>query len=69
MTTDPTAAGCTNPCIACMTDESHDPAPNPAETDELLRRAHAQAAAPADRAGLHDQLRAGTPLDEITVTP
>lgn len=27
MTTDPTAAGCTNPCIACMTDESHGPAP------------------------------------------
>lgn len=30
MPTDPTAAGCTEPCIACMTGESHDPAPNPA---------------------------------------
>lgn len=30
MPTDPTAAGCTDPCIACMTDESHDPAPPPA---------------------------------------
>ena len=29
MTNDPTAAGCTDPCIACMTDESHDPAPQP----------------------------------------
>ncbi|MFP3986931.1 hypothetical protein U9R90_05390 [Streptomyces sp. E11-3] len=26
-TTEPTRSGCTTPCIACMTDESHDPAP------------------------------------------
>ncbi|MCX4827145.1 hypothetical protein OG746_26875 [Streptomyces sp. NBC_01016] len=36
MTTNP-AGGCTTPCIACMTDESHDPAPSPSpcrRTDE-----------------------------------
>ncbi|MEU6661229.1 hypothetical protein [Streptomyces sp. NPDC046821] len=49
MTTDPTAAGCTDPCIACMTGESHDPAPaQPVETDEEradreeTERAHAE---------------------------
>lgn len=36
MTNRPTPARCTDPCIACMTDESHDPAPPsiPAETGE-----------------------------------
>lgn len=42
MTTDPTAARCTDPCVACITDESHDPAPTPAApsapTDQDARR-------------------------------
>ncbi|MGF0163118.1 hypothetical protein ACQRET_03615 [Streptomyces koyangensis] len=46
MTAEPRPAGCTSPCIACMTDESHDPAPAalnppPADRAAVLREAAA----------------------------
>ncbi|MFD7774303.1 hypothetical protein [Streptomyces sp. NPDC059753] len=49
MTTDPTAAGCTTPCIACMTDESHDPAPTPSAPAGSTERRERYATAIRDR--------------------
>ncbi|MFF5615409.1 hypothetical protein ACFY7B_21050 [Streptomyces albidoflavus] len=53
--TEPRPADCTSPCIACMTDESHDPAPAvfnppPADRATVLR----EAADRLDRLGLRD---------------
>ncbi|MEU2313112.1 hypothetical protein [Streptomyces albidoflavus] len=52
--TEPRPADCTNPCIACMTDESHDPTPAPPSSRAAKP---AKATAPtADRAALRQQI-------------
>ncbi|MEV4909224.1 hypothetical protein AB0N46_31825 [Streptomyces albidoflavus] len=53
--TEPRPADCTSPCIACMTDESHDPTPAPL-SPPLTDRATVlrEAADRLDRLGLRD---------------
>ncbi|MGW4920493.1 hypothetical protein ACWEPO_29885 [Streptomyces albidoflavus] len=49
--TEPRPADCTSPCIACMTDESHDPTPAPLSPPPADRAAEANAPT-ADRAAV-----------------
>lgn len=53
--TEPRPGDCTSPCIACMTDESHDPTPAPLSAPPTDRATVLREAADRlDRLGLRD---------------
>ncbi|MFE0220681.1 hypothetical protein ACFW0U_07395 [Streptomyces albidoflavus] len=63
--TEPRPADCTSPCIACMTDESHDPTPAPLSPPTADRAAVANAPT-ANRAAV---LREAADLIDVTDFP